>query len=65
MLFISIWNINKLIPHASSLDDPVIEEPPSRLEPVESSWKVFLKFAENSTDDFEEALAKIQVSVTI
>lgn len=47
------------------MEDPLIEEPPLRLEPVESSWKVFLKFAENSTDDFEEALAKIQVSVTI
>lgn len=38
-------------------------EPPSNLPIVESSWASFLKFAENSTDDFEEALAKMQVAV--
>lgn len=48
----------------SSLDNPIADDHPlptkKHLQPVETSWKVFLKFAENSTDDFEEALAKIQ-----
>lgn len=39
-----------------------MEKPPSNIQPVQSSWVAFLKFAENSTSDFEEALAKIQVS---
>ena len=44
----------------SSNDDASIDAPPL-LQPVESSWVTFLKFAENSTADFDEALKKIQV----
>ncbi|XP_065669605.1 uncharacterized protein LOC100201859 isoform X2 [Hydra vulgaris] len=33
------------------------------LQPIESSWVTFLKFAENSTADFDEALKKIQSEV--
>lgn len=44
-------------------DDDDDDKPHPKLQPVESSWSAFLKFAENSTNDFEEALAKIQADV--
>jgi len=51
---------------ASSLGQSSSKEanhPPLNLKVVESSWASFLKFAENTTDDFEEALVKMQVAV--
>ena len=42
-------------------DDDDDEKPDKKIEPIESSWVPFLKFADNSTDEYLNTLSDIQV----
>ena len=37
------------------------EKPQEKIKPIESSWVPFLKFAENSTEEYVKTLSDIQV----
>uniref|UniRef100_A0A7M5X0B0 Uncharacterized protein n=2 Tax=Clytia hemisphaerica TaxID=252671 RepID=A0A7M5X0B0_9CNID len=44
-------------------DIPEDERPHDNIKPIQSSWVPFLKFAENSTGEYERSLSKIQAQV--